>query len=132
MRRRAFLLTSAGAAVAAALPSLALNPAGRMIRIFRQLRATREGLQPDIAVDRMTRTIADLRAAGIEIERTAGGERPPVGFPGFTHRCMWHESALAGAVGRRKLRCVICETEDLNPEWIRNPFLMRGGFYRVA
>ena len=135
MRRRDFLLTSAGAAVAAALPLPAMNPAGRMLRTFKELRATREGLLPDIALDRMTRTIQDLRAAGIEIvreveTRRVEGWRPLVGFS-FNRRCDWHKEALAGRQYERKLRCLICETEDLNPEWIRNPVLMRGGFYRV-
>ncbi len=137
MRRRDFIMTTTGAAVAATLPLPALDPAGRMLQVFRQLRASREGLLPDIAFGRMTRTIADLRAAGIEIVRTQvecplprSSWRPPVGFAPHS-RCNWHEWAFAGPRLQRKLRCLICETEELHPEWIRNPFLMRSGFYRV-
>jgi hypothetical protein len=136
--RREFIITSAGVAIAATLPLPAVD-AGRMLRTFRELRASREGLFPDIAVHRMTRTIDDLRAANIEIGRIEvetrreipGNWRPPVGFVAHT-RCNWHEWAFAGPQLRRKLRCLICETEELHPDWIRNPFLLRSGFYRVA
>jgi hypothetical protein len=129
MNRKEFITGMNGAA---ALPLPALDPAYWMLRVFRQLRASREGLCPDIALDRMARTIADLRMASVEIVRTRGeGWRPPVGFAPHS-RCDWHEWALAGAHSRRKLRCIVCETEDLDPEWIRNPFLMRSGFYRVV
>jgi hypothetical protein len=119
-----------------ALPLPALDPAGQMLRIFRELRTSREGLCPDIAVDRMARTIADLRAAGVEIVRTTvetarvpGTWRPPVGFVPHA-RCDRHEWAFAGPRLQRKLRCLICETEELHPDWIRNPFLLPSGFYR--
>jgi hypothetical protein len=138
MRRRDFIMTTTSAAVAATLPLPALDPAGRMLRVFRQLRVSREGLLPDIALDRMTRTIADLRTAGIEIVGTEVelrrevpvNWRPCAGFS-FSRRCGWHEESLAGRCYQRKLRCLICETEELDPEWIRNPILMRSGFYRV-
>ena len=138
MRRRDFIMTTTGAAVAATLPLPALDRTDRMLRVFRQVRASREGLCPDIALDRMTRTILDLRAAGVEIVRTEVelrreapvNWRPCAGFS-LSRRCDWHEEALAGRCYQRKLRCIICETEELHPEWIRNPILMRGGFYRV-
>ena len=111
-----------------------VDPARLMLQTFRRLRGSRDGLCPDITVSRMARTLADLRAAGIEIARIPAGDsvdwRPPVGFAPRFH-CIWHEWALAGSWSRRKLRCLICETEELDPKWIRNPFLMRGGFYRV-
>ncbi len=136
MRRRDFITTT-GAAIAATLPLPALDPTDRMLRVFRQVRASREGLCPDIALDRMTRTIADLRAAGIEIVRTQvecplprSSWRPPVGL-NYAHRCDWHVAALAGFRGRRKLRCLICETEDLDSKWTHYPFLLRSEIYRV-
>jgi hypothetical protein len=134
VKRRKFIATLVGTAAATALP-LPVDSAGRMLRTFRQLRASREGLCPDIALSRMERTIADLRAAGVEIRRIPAGEsgdwRPPAGF-GPHFRCNWHEWVLAGSYARRKLRCLICEGEELDSEWIRNPFLMRSGFYRVV
>jgi hypothetical protein len=133
MRRRDFIMTTTGAAIAATLPLPALDSAGRMLQVFRRLRASREGLLPDIALDRMTRTIADLRSAGIEIAPTQLDRewRPPVGL-NYAYRCNWHVAALAGPLGRRKLRCLICESEDLRPEaWMTHPFLLRGEYFRV-
>jgi hypothetical protein len=133
MRRRDFIMTT-GAAIAATLPLPALDPTGRILRTFRQLRASREGLLPDIAFSRMARTIADLRTAGVEIvpTRVDRSWHPPVGL-NYAHRCDWHVAALAGPLGRRKLRCLICESDDLRPEdWMAHPFLLRGEYFRVG
>jgi len=133
MRRRDFIMATTGAVVAATLPLPALDPTDRMLRVFRQLRASREGLVPDIAFSRMGRTIADLRMAGVEIvpTRVDRSWRPPVGL-NYADRCNWHVAALAGARGVRKLRCLICE-EDLRPEdWMTHPFLLRGEYFRVG
>jgi hypothetical protein len=133
MRRRDFIMTTTGAAGLVALPLPALGATGRMLRVFRELRASREGMLPDIAFSRMARTVSDLRTAGVEIvpTRVDRSWRPPVGL-NYTHRCDWHVAALAGPLGRRKLRCLICE-EDLRPgDWLTHPLLLRGEYFRVG
>jgi hypothetical protein len=93
---------------------------------------------PDTMADRMSRTLADLRAAGFEVahtsvetRRVAGSFRPPVGYC-YAHRCGLHIAAFAGPVLQRKLRCLICETAELHPDWVRYPFLLLKDFKRVV
>jgi len=66
----------------------------------------------------------------VEIVPTQVGRewRPPVGL-NYAHRCDQHLAALSGPLGRRKLRCLICES-DLSEEWQAHPFLLHGEYFR--
>ena len=153
MKRRDFIqivaVTAAGI-LPVWLPEEKHDAVDRMMQVFRDLRASREGLCPDIAISRLTRTFADFRLAGCEIEELHPSERewrrwkPPVGYS-YSHRCNWHIAALTGPVpgtddwkaipvggSGRKLRCIICETEDLHPRWFDHPVLLRRQFLKVS
>jgi hypothetical protein len=51
--------------------------------------------------------------------------RPPAGF-WHAPRCPFHVAILAGRVGRRRLRCVLCEPKELESGWWVWPVLLLG------
>jgi hypothetical protein len=96
------------------------------LNVLRSIRRSRQGLTPDIAVSRLDRTLQDLRTAGIDLvpgNNLSRKWRPPVGYAPH-YRCEWHQSGLAGRLYERKFRCLVCETEELHPEWMLFPILL--------
>jgi hypothetical protein len=101
--------------------------------VLRSIRRSRRGLTPDIGVPRLDRTLQDLHLAGIDLvpcRNLSRKWRPPVGYA-YTHRCDWHTAGLAGRLYERKLRCLVCETEYLHPDWMLYPVLLPHQWYLV-
>lgn len=87
--------------------------------------------------ERLRRTFRDLAAQGYRVEylQLSVDEwrlwKPPCGYS-YRDRCNAHVAALAGGRLERRLRCLICEKNDLHPEWMENPVLLRGYFFKVS
>ena len=87
--------------------------------------------------DRLRRTLRDLAKRGYHVEylQLSVGEwklwKPPCGYS-YRDRCDTHVAALAGGRLERRLRCLLCERSGLHPEWMENPVLLRGYFFKVS